>query len=110
MDIGWILLVWLVAVAAIYFAVTYWARMAAMRRRLFQDVEREEELDVESGERESRIARWLMLAGFRSRSAPGTFFLACVTALVVGALLVLALNASGAMRFLGERVAQSPPA
>ena len=63
MDAAWILLVWLVAVAAAYFAVTYWTRMAAMRRRLFQGFEHEPELEVESGERESRVARWLMLAG-----------------------------------------------
>lgn len=111
MDAAWILLVWLIAVAAVYFAVSYWSRMALMRRRLFEGgVRDEEKLEVESGERQNRLAHWLMLAGFRSRSAPSTFVLATVVAVAAGLILMLVLNASGAMRFLTGWVGVMPPA
>lgn len=111
MDTTWIILVWLLAVAALYFFVAHWSRLTQVRRRLFQGLEEQRvPLVPDPDETDGFLARWLMLAGYRSPSAPGTFVLACAVCFFLGLGCVIALIASGAMDGLARAAADLPPA
>ena len=110
MDASWIILVWLLAIAAIYFGVTYWSRIALVRRRLFSGAEESEYVvGPDPAEETGWLTRWLMLAGFRSASAPGTFIVACIASALVGGLIVLLLLAGGLLEGLQRSAAALPP-
>jgi tight adherence protein C len=110
MDTVWVALFWLVAVAAIYFVVSYWSRVSQMRRRLFQGMDEEAAVRVAvSEDTRGPLRRWLTLAGFRSASAPTTFVLSCLVCFVIGLAVLIGMQA-GLLDLLRERAAQLPEA
>lgn len=111
MDTSWIILFWSLALAAVYFLISYWSRIAQVRRRLFQGVEEPQYVvGPDPAESMGWLTRWLMLAGFRSASAPGTFVLACIVSVLVGGLILLVLIAGGVLEGLERSAGAMPPA
>lgn len=111
MDALYITLGWLVGILLAYFGLVYWNRVQTVRRRLFQGQQDEFRLDAPALEdTDSWLTRWLMLAGYRTPSAPGTFVLAAFLCFLGGVALALLLAYAGPVGFLRGRLLGMPPA
>ena len=93
-----VLLLWIGAVVVV---ALLWRRMRIRRRnldRMYAEEDAQERRIEDEIDAKSFLARWLHLAGYRSRGAPGAFVLATVATTAIGLVVAFGAEKTGLVR------------